>query len=129
MTSVICHSRVQIPVSSRWRLSLPQEFRTFDYDTISDVVLHIRYTARDRPDGSAGTVEALKAGFNGLRAAQGTRGLQLLISLKHDFPAEWRALQSESEGPVSRPITIGLTLFPFFVRGQFQITDVKPVFA
>jgi hypothetical protein len=32
---------------SEWRLELPKEFRQFDYDTISDVILHLRYTARE----------------------------------------------------------------------------------
>ncbi|MFZ1430656.1 MAG: hypothetical protein WAS21_28310 [Geminicoccaceae bacterium] len=32
---------------SRWRFELPAEFRSFDYTTIADLVLHIRYTARD----------------------------------------------------------------------------------
>jgi hypothetical protein len=32
---------------SRWRLELPADARQFDYETISDVVLHISYTARD----------------------------------------------------------------------------------
>ena len=31
---------------STWRLELPASFRQFDYDTISDVILHMRYTAR-----------------------------------------------------------------------------------
>ena len=34
-------------VMSRWRIELPAEFRQFDYDTISDAVLHIKYTARE----------------------------------------------------------------------------------
>lgn len=32
---------------SKWRLELPQDFRQFDYDTISDIVIQIRYTALD----------------------------------------------------------------------------------
>jgi hypothetical protein len=32
---------------SRWRFKLPQELRPFDNETISDVVMHLRYTARD----------------------------------------------------------------------------------
>ena len=36
---------------STWRLELPSEIRQFDYDTISDVILHVRYTARE---GGAG---------------------------------------------------------------------------
>jgi hypothetical protein len=31
---------------STWKLELPAEFRQFDYNTISDVILHVRYTAR-----------------------------------------------------------------------------------
>jgi hypothetical protein len=31
---------------STWKLELPSDYRAFDYDTISDVILHIRYTAR-----------------------------------------------------------------------------------
>jgi hypothetical protein len=31
-------------------VSLPGQLRAFDYSTISDVILHIRYTARDAGD-------------------------------------------------------------------------------
>lgn len=31
----------------RWRLQLPGDFRQFDYATIADAILHLRYTARD----------------------------------------------------------------------------------
>ena len=30
---------------SSWELSLPKNFRQFDYQTINDVILHISYTA------------------------------------------------------------------------------------
>jgi hypothetical protein len=32
---------------SRWRIELPQENNQFDIDTLSDVVLHLSYTARE----------------------------------------------------------------------------------
>ena len=35
---------------STWNLSLPAQLRSFDYTTISDVILHIRYTARQAGD-------------------------------------------------------------------------------
>ncbi|MGB5713522.1 MAG: hypothetical protein WBM44_21755, partial [Waterburya sp.] len=35
---------------SKWKLELPSEFRQFDYDTITDVVLQMRYTAVERGD-------------------------------------------------------------------------------
>jgi hypothetical protein len=30
---------------SEWRLELPKQFNQFNYDTISDVIIHPRYTA------------------------------------------------------------------------------------
>ena len=33
-----------------WQIEMPARFPQFDYDTISDVILHLRYT--DRESGS-----------------------------------------------------------------------------
>jgi hypothetical protein len=35
---------------SKWRIELPDTFREFDYDSITDVVMHLRYTALDGGD-------------------------------------------------------------------------------
>jgi hypothetical protein len=35
---------------SQWSLTLPSGFRQFDYGTIQDVVMHVRYTSRDGGD-------------------------------------------------------------------------------
>lgn len=110
---------------SRWRFGLPNEFRAFDYDAISDLVLHVRYTARDKPDGRDAAIAAVRDGLDNLRAAQGSTGLKLLISIKHDFPADWRALQGAADDTATRSITIGPALFPFFVRQNFTIVDVR----
>jgi Tc toxin complex TcA C-terminal TcB-binding domain len=37
---------------STWKLDLPKDYPAFDYTTISDVILHIRYTARQGVDAS-----------------------------------------------------------------------------
>lgn len=42
-------------VDSSWHLELPKDFRQFDYETISDVILHISYTARN--GGVSGSVK------------------------------------------------------------------------
>jgi len=62
---------------SRWRIQLPLETNRFDRNTISDVIVHLRYTARE--------------GGDGLRAAAlppQTSGARLL-SLRHEFPTAW----------------------------------------
>ncbi len=35
---------------SKWRIELPDKFRQFDYDTISDVIIRLRYTSVDGGD-------------------------------------------------------------------------------
>ena len=60
---------------SRWRLDLPFENNNFDYETISDVMLTIHYTARE--GGSAFQDEAKKT----LQSRQGIK----LLSMKYHF--------------------------------------------
>lgn len=35
---------------SKWRIELPDKFKQFDYDTISDVIIRLRYTSVDGGD-------------------------------------------------------------------------------
>lgn len=71
---------------STWNLSLPKVLRTFDYMTISDVILHIRYTARQAGDplASMAITELEKL----LEEAE-TLSQALLFSIPSDFPSEW----------------------------------------
>ena len=86
-------------VISRWRIELIQdkELRQFDYDTISDVILHLKYTARDGggllKTAAIGALKALPAESEGAP-------LPRLFSARHEFPSDWykflRPLESES---------------------------------
>lgn len=69
---------------STWKLELPQDYPAFDYTTISDAILQIRYTARQGVD-STKVKSALDELFQNAREAN----LALLFSLPHDFPTEW----------------------------------------
>src|SRR5262249_8282496 len=81
-------------VISEWRVELPKDFRQFDYETISDVILHIRYTARDGGavlrDGSSKELQGRLAKLMQLVTDGG--GLWRLFSLRHDFPNEFHRL-------------------------------------
>jgi hypothetical protein len=100
---------------STWQIELPSELRGFDYSTISDVVLHLRYTARQggRQLGDA-AVEELRQAMTTVSSSQ----LALLFSLKYDFPNEWAAFSSGSE-----ELTLDLrkSYFPYLVQSR-QIT-------
>jgi len=101
---------------SRWRLELPTEFRTLDYDTISDVILHIRYTARDGGDPLRA---AATASVTSLLGDAATRPLFRLFSLRHEFPGEWHRFVSS---PISAMTTMTADLasarFPYFTQGR-----------
>ncbi len=109
-------------VESNWRFALPDKFRAFDYDTISDVVLHLRYTAREVADTAFATAvsDRLVGALNAIPAD----GLKLLVSVRHDYPAEWRALQAAGSD-ARREVRIDASLFPYFVRGNFNIAAVR----
>lgn len=108
---------------SAWQFSLPTEFKAFDYNTIADLVLHVRYTARD---GDAEYTTSVASNLAAALNAIPTGGLKLLVSVRHDFPAEWRALQAEGDD-ARREIRIDASLFPYFVRGNFSITAVHTI--
>lgn len=107
-------------VESRWKLELPASFRQFDYNTISDVILHIRYTAR-QGGGLLGSkaVEYITE----LVAEANQAGLTLLFNLKHDFPTEWRRFVNGSTPFVA---TVKRDYFPYFTYDKtIQINAVK----
>jgi hypothetical protein len=66
---------------SRWRIDLPRSSNRFDFGTISDVVIHLRYTARD------GAPAALQG------PTPDRRPLTRLLSARRDFAAEWHAFR------------------------------------
>jgi hypothetical protein len=97
---------------STWKLELPLDFRQFDYNTITDVILHFRYTARQ---GGAQmrdkAVEHLKA----IIGEANSSGLALLFYLKQDFPSEWHRFVNGSEGFET---IVKHDYFPYFTQGK-----------
>jgi hypothetical protein len=85
-------------VISEWQLELPADVRQFDYDTIADVILHLRYTAGE--GGGLlrnGAVANLKTRIEEAQAAGSVR----LFSVRHEFPSEWAKFRSvKIEGDV-----------------------------
>ena len=89
---------------STWTLALPAELRQFDYESISDVHFHLRYTARQGgsllADGAVGALQAMIAQEGGKDSE-----LHRLFSLKYDFPTEWYHFESSTEGDFSIVLT------------------------
>lgn len=112
---------------SAWKLELPSEYRQFDYDTISDVVLHMRYTARQ---GGASLKEEAECRIRELVEDANTTGLFRLFSLKHDFPNEWHKFVS-SDSNENFKATIKKEYFSYIAQGfdigidQIQLLSLK----
>jgi hypothetical protein len=72
---------------SRWRLDMPREHNNFDFNTISDVIVNISYTARNGGQLlKAAAEEELK---ESLKALEKDKGLIRLFSARHEFSSQW----------------------------------------
>jgi Tc toxin complex TcA C-terminal TcB-binding domain len=83
---------------SRLRLEMTEDadLRQFDYDTISDVILHIRYTAREGGETlKKPAVAALKA----MLSDASKLPLVRLFSAKNEFPNEWHRFLNPADKP------------------------------
>ncbi|KAB8231130.1 uncharacterized protein BDW43DRAFT_313455 [Aspergillus alliaceus] len=80
---------------SSWRLDLPK-IRQFDYETISDIVLHMQYTALE--GGALLSAVASETVQNALQAKDKvghSDGFWFMWDLKSDFPSEWYQFESK----------------------------------
>jgi hypothetical protein len=100
-----------------WTLTLPPNLRAFDYSTISDAILHLRYTARMAGDplGSTATKELMKLFADTTRSPQA-----LVLNLRFDFPTEWAAFVN---GAATAPFTatIDSSFLPYYVQGSSKV--------
>lgn len=105
---------------SEWKIELTadKDLRQFDYSTITDVILHMKYTARE----DAGlfkqkAVNYIKR-FLTNEAELETQPLMRMFSLKHDFPTEWHTFlhPEPADGDQILSITPGKDRFPFFAQ-------------
>lgn len=120
-------------VISQWRLELPKEFRQFDYNTISDVIFHINYTARDGGDPFKEAVNnSLQNSLNRLINifTEEERGLTRILSTKCEFSNDWHRFMYPPADATTQTLSVKLTknLFPFMFKDKnIQINSVELV--
>lgn len=112
-------------VISRWRLEMPKENNAFDFETISDVILHLRYTAREGG-------EPLRQAARQALATGPQDALLRFFSLRHEFPAAWYGFLNPRAGSAtSQSMTLDLAAvrFPYQFRGKtISINEVEAFF-
>jgi hypothetical protein len=121
-------------VISEWQLSLPadpsqHEPCQFDYDTISDVILHIRYTARE---GGELLRSAAKKHLKDCIKEAKMAGSVRLFSARREFPAEWsRFKNQEADGDRRYEMNFKLRPehYPFWSMGRLNRVERIDVLA
>ena len=101
---------------SQWHLQLPSGVTPFDFSTITEVILHLKYTARDGGDQlRLDATTSLQTKINSMLVSLKDTGLTRLFSAKHEFPTEWFAFLNAAAG-TDQVLTLNLTRdrFPYF---------------
>lgn len=121
-------------VISCWRLSMMTDakLRQLDYDTISDVIIHVNYTARHSDLKVEPTVTALNQQLSEL-----STGIVLprYFSMKQEFSNDWyagfsRIVNVPGVGDVGRGMNLTLkrSMFPEYAKGKdisISVADFK----
>lgn len=94
-------------VDSVWKLELPHATNLLDRDSITDVILHIRYTATAAPLATADVDKVLERALDKANAAPPTR----LFSIRHDFATAWAAFTAAPAGVASYTLELDFSRF------------------
>jgi hypothetical protein len=127
-------------VISTWMLTMPPACNAFDFDTITDVVLKLSYTARYGGDllrsqaFTAATLPAppVQTPAAAIPAPPKQAGRDRLFSVKHEFPTGWYGLLHPSGSGAAygqMPLWITPDRFGFQYRGRKITTADVEVFA
>ncbi|MGW0535606.1 Tc toxin subunit A-related protein [Streptomyces sp. NPDC003032] len=103
---------------SEWQLELPTTYRQFDYASITDVVFHIRYTARDGgPTLAAAAENDLRDALARWVHAGGGKGLIRAFSARREYADRWsRFLAPAGTEPAALEFGITKDRFPYLFR-------------
>jgi hypothetical protein len=75
---------------SSWHIKLNRDLPQFDFSTISDVIIHVNYTAREGGELlRSKAVEEFNKKLNDLALAEDRRGLFRVFDLKREYSDKW----------------------------------------
>jgi len=104
---------------SHWHLELPADCNRFDLSTVSDVIMHLRYTARD---GGTALRDAAREAVIEPMPKTGA----ILLSAQQDFPMSWARLWAPAGAGQALSFPFEDRQFPFVSPDeQLQIASVS----
>lgn len=102
---------------SRWRIELPPDNNHFDLGTVTDVVLHLNYTAREGGENLRRVANEVAQGY---LLGSGVR----LFDVEHDMPDAWQPMRAHAGGNGHRArelaLRLGRGMFPY-VPGRHEL--------
>ncbi|MFX1311778.1 MAG: neuraminidase-like domain-containing protein [Promethearchaeota archaeon] len=99
-------------VISEWQIKLPKRHNHFDFATLSDVILHISYTAK------AGNINLVNAAEDNLKAILPQNGVSILL-LNQEFSNEWdKFLYPGDNNDQELVFTLEKKHLPFYARNE-----------
>jgi hypothetical protein len=114
-------------VISTWSIELTEDkaLRQFDYNTISDIILHLKYTARE--DVGTFKQEAAKNLKDLIKDAVENTKMPLVrvFDIKHEFPNAYHLFKTGDVDSVLK-LMLSKEYFPFFVA-EAKIITIKNV--
>ena len=119
---------------SRWMITMPPACNAFAFDTITDVILKLSYTARDGGDllcqqafAAAQLPPATQQNSATTLVPPPQGNLHRLFSARHEFPTGWYGLLHPlAATPGQMQLTLTMDRFPFQYRARtIQTADVE----
>jgi hypothetical protein len=112
-------------VISRWRAELAADSNSVDPNSVRDLILHVRYTARE---GGVGLAKAARDALEKILKPATGASLFNLFSLRQDFPDDWHRLMSGAS-PKLGPLDAGRRRFPLlFSRKKISVLKERDYF-
>jgi Tc toxin complex TcA C-terminal TcB-binding domain len=98
---------------SRWKIEIPNAIPTFDFETIADVVIHVRYTCREAGHLKAAATTYIKEEV--LQLPDG--GMLQLFHVGNEFTNAWQAFKTAATD-ATRKLIIGIDKnnFPYWTK-------------
>ena len=107
---------------SQWRIELDKDLAQFDLDTISDVVMHVRYTAREGGEQLKDVSKSyIKSILKEITKSPFVRG----ISVSHGFPNQWHEFLYPISNAANENQTLTLPLKPERFSLLFREKPIK----
>ncbi|PEJ85528.1 neuraminidase-like domain-containing protein [Bacillus toyonensis] len=109
-------------IISKWRLELPK-FKQFDYNSISDVIIHLKYTSCEGGEKlKTDAINFVSKWLENVGQELNETGLQVALNMKHDQPNEWHMLNKN--GTVE--MKIDKSRLPYIAQ-TFEVVEIENV--